>query len=76
LGQPGFAHFDRQLAQVFAVAFEQVEGAEHGGVVVTKGADQLKHREPAVVADDAPDDLPAALAAKVALQRSIRMLAS
>jgi hypothetical protein len=37
LGKPGFAHHDRQPAQILAVKFEQVEGAEHGGVVVTPG---------------------------------------
>jgi hypothetical protein len=30
LGEPGLAHLDRQSAQVLAVEFEQVEGAEHG----------------------------------------------
>jgi hypothetical protein len=27
--KPGFAHLDRQLAQILAVEFEQVEGAEN-----------------------------------------------
>ena len=30
LGEPGLAQFDRQSAQVLAIAFEQVKGAEHG----------------------------------------------
>jgi hypothetical protein len=30
LGEPGLAHLDRQPAQVLAVEFEPVEGAEHG----------------------------------------------
>ena len=45
LGKPGLAQFDRQPAQVLAVELEQVEGAEHGGTVVTKGSEQLKKNE-------------------------------
>ena len=51
-GQPGLAHFNRRPPPILAVELEQVEGAEHGVTVVTKGTDQLEHREPAVVADD------------------------
>jgi hypothetical protein len=36
---------DRQPAEIHAVEFEQVEGAEHGSVVVTPGAEQSKDRE-------------------------------
>jgi hypothetical protein len=43
---------DRQLVQILAVEFEQVEGAKHCVGVMTPGPDQLEHREPAVVADD------------------------
>jgi hypothetical protein len=42
LGQGLLALFDRQPAQVSAVKFEQVEGAERGGVVVTKGAEAAR----------------------------------
>jgi hypothetical protein len=52
LGKPGLAHLDRQPAQVLAVEFEQVEGAEHGREARGPGTDQIEHREPAVVADD------------------------
>jgi len=49
-GEPGLAQLDRQPAQAFAVDFEQIEGAEHGGVV-TPGPDYFDYREPAVVAE-------------------------
>jgi hypothetical protein len=46
------ARLDRQLAQILAVEFEQVEGAEHGRVVVAPGPQQLEHREPGLVGND------------------------
>jgi limonene-1,2-epoxide hydrolase len=45
VAKPGLALLDRQPAQILAVEFEQVEGAEHGGVVVAKRTDQLEDRE-------------------------------
>jgi hypothetical protein len=52
LGRGFLALLDRQPAQIRSVKLEQVECAQHGGVVVTPGTDQLKHRERGLVADD------------------------
>ena len=43
---------DRAPAQILTVKLDQVEGAQHGSMVVTPGAEQLEHREAAVVGDD------------------------
>jgi hypothetical protein len=51
-GKPSFADLDRQPAQIFTIKLQQVEGAENGGVVVAKRAEQLKDREPRLVTDD------------------------
>jgi hypothetical protein len=48
----GLTNLDRQLAQVLAVEFEQVEGAQHGVGVVAPRPDHLEHRESGLVADD------------------------
>jgi len=45
LGQRLFAFLDRKPTQVLTIEFEQVEVAEHGSVVVTRGTDQLEHRQ-------------------------------
>jgi hypothetical protein len=52
LSEHGFALLDRQPAQVLAVEFEQVEGAEYGVVVVALRPDQLEHHEPGLAAND------------------------
>jgi hypothetical protein len=52
LGKPGFAHLDRQPAQVLTVELQQIEGAEHGRERRRPRPGQVEHREPAVVAND------------------------
>ncbi len=44
---------DRCAPQILAVQLEQVKGAQHGSRATTLPADELKHREPGVVRDDA-----------------------
>ena len=51
IGQCMLALLDRRSAQILAVQFDQIEGAEHGGMVVMPGAEQIKGRE-AVGIDD------------------------
>jgi hypothetical protein len=46
------ALLDRQMPQVFAIHFEQVERAQRGGGIVPVSADKLKHGEAALITDD------------------------
>jgi hypothetical protein len=46
-GEPCLAILDRQSALIFAVEFDQIEGAQHGIVVVTPGPEQAKIASPA-----------------------------
>jgi hypothetical protein len=39
-------------AEVFAVKFDQIEGAEHGGVVAKPITESVEYREAAFVDDD------------------------
>jgi hypothetical protein len=48
-GQSALALLERRPAQVLAVKFDQVEGTEHGGVVVLLVADQVKDREAVLI---------------------------
>jgi hypothetical protein len=45
IGQGVLALLDRRPAQILAVQFNQIEGAEHGSVVMPPGTEQIKDRE-------------------------------
>ena len=52
IGEHGLALLERLLAKVLAVEFDQVEGAEHGGMVVMPIAEEVEHREARLIDDD------------------------
>ena len=52
IGERGLAALDRLPPEVLAVEFDQIESAEHGGVVVLPIADQIEDREPVRIDDD------------------------
>ena len=52
LRQEAFTLLDRSEPQIVAVQLDQVEGAEHGGVVMLPVAQQLEHREAALIDHD------------------------
>src|SRR5262249_48553410 len=49
IGQGTLAFLERCMTQVFAVQLNQIESAEHGGMVVTPGAQQVEGGETALV---------------------------
>ena len=52
IGQPILASLERLLAEIEAVELDQVEGAEHRGMVVMPIAKEIEHREPLAIDDD------------------------
>jgi hypothetical protein len=52
IGEHRLAALDRLPPKVLAVEFDQIESAEHSGVVVLPIADQVEDREPVRIDDD------------------------
>jgi hypothetical protein len=52
IGEHGLAALDRLPPEVLAVELDQIEGAEHGGIVVMPMADQIEDWEPVLIDDD------------------------
>ena len=51
IGEHGLAVLDRLPSEVLAVEFDQIEGAEHGGIVVC-GSGSGRRPKPILVDDD------------------------
>jgi len=47
-----FALLDRRAAQILSVKFNEVESAEHDGMIVTVPADHFEHGEAVLVTGD------------------------